>query len=184
VLLSTWTFAWYVSRAALVPARIDRLELDDAVGARDLRAAEKALVAGALESRIDAERVAVPDVDHGVPQSLAGVRVAHPDRQPQRRAVAVLADVAADRVRIEVVRALGLLHGQGARRRVAEQRGGVGAGLRLRLDGRRSAVGGRDVPFPVTAGVATRGQQRAEAHGAEGGERAAAVEGAGHGEGP
>ena len=106
-----------------VPAGVDRPELDDAVLVRRLGAAQVGLLVGSrpppppAAAAVEADSkpeyrpvgVAVPDVDDGVLERLARARVAHPDGQPQRRALAVLGDVAADRVDVEVVRPLGQL---------------------------------------------------------------------------
>src|SRR4028119_1694687 len=67
----------------------------------DLRAAQEALALAVLEARVDAAGVAVPDVDHRVGDRLARAGVAHAERQSQGDPLAVLADVAADRVHVE-----------------------------------------------------------------------------------
>ena len=87
--------------------------------------------------------------------------VADPDAEPQRGALAVLADVAADRVRVEVERALGLLRGERAGRRVVEQRGEVAAAA-LRLDGGRGA-GGRLYLAPWSRAARPRRRRRPRA---------------------
>ena len=182
-----------VDRAALVPPRVHGHELHDAVGIGDLGAAQVLLVVGAaatagpsargrLEARVRPERVAMPQVHHGVLQRLAGVGVPHPDRQSQARPLTVLTDVAADRVGVEVVRTLGLFGRQRAGGRVVEQVSGRGAGPGLRLHGRRAPVGGGHVRGGVAvAATSACGDQRAQAHGSEGGQRPPAIEARVHG---
>src|ERR671922_1771232 len=109
-----------VDRAPHIPARVDRLELHDPLGVRDLCAAKvcvpvggpAALCAGcaaprrprgSLEARVDAERVAMPDVDDRVLDWLAGALSTNSQREPQRSAGTTFTDVAADRVDVDVV---------------------------------------------------------------------------------
>jgi hypothetical protein len=68
----------------------------------------------------------VPDVDDRVRDRVAtGRGVPHPNAEPERRAVAALADVAAHAVDLEVERALCLLGRAGAARCVVEAGGEV-----------------------------------------------------------
>ena len=80
--------------------------------------------------------VALPDVDDGVADGLAALGLAYPDRQAQRHPLAVFADIAANRVDVEVEGTFCQLRGQGAGRRVVEEAGRVvsrGLGLRRPL---------------------------------------------------
>ena len=79
-------------------------ELGDAVAVRQLHAAAEGLALGALDARVCALRVAVPDVDGRAFDRLAGIRVDDGDAQVERQARPALADVAADEVEVEVVR--------------------------------------------------------------------------------
>ena len=174
-----------VHRAALVVAGVDRREAGDAIGVGHLRAAQEPLALAGVEARVDAARVAVPDVDHRVGDRLAAVGVAHAQRESERRAVAILADVGADPVRVEVVRALGLLDRLPAARARVELRDEPVAGGRLRLDRGGPALlrgdgGGRGRRRPPV-GAAAGAEQGPEADGAEGGQRLAATETSRHG---
>ena len=168
-----------VDGAALVPAGIDRLELHDPVGVRHLRAAEERLPLAGVEPGVHTLRVAVPDVHDRVGQRLA-IGVPDADGQAQGHTLAILGDVGANRVDVEVVRPLGLLGRQGARRRVVEERGQVPR--RLRLHRRRGPVGGAHLRRGAGLAVvsAASGQQGAEAHGPEPAEGLATAEGMTH----
>ena len=67
-----------------VPAGEDRPEIGDAVGVRHLDAAAERLALGALDPGVDAARVAMPDVDRGAGDRLAGVRIQDRDAQVER----------------------------------------------------------------------------------------------------
>jgi hypothetical protein len=79
-----------VDRAPHIPAGVDGLELDDSAVVGDLEAAQElaaqTLDAQAGDVRIYAQRVALPDVDHGPADRLAdvGAGLVDADRQPQR----------------------------------------------------------------------------------------------------
>jgi hypothetical protein len=105
-----------VHRTPVVEAGIDRLEGGDACRVRPLDAAQEV---GARIARdragVDAERVAMPDVDRGIPDRLAARGV--DDRQPkqQRPAALALGDVVAELLARDEVRAFRQLGRQNAR---------------------------------------------------------------------
>ena len=116
-------------RAPLVPARIDRREHDLAGRVRRLDAAQIRLrrLRGVLG--VVAADVGVPDLDVRVGHRRAArVRVHDLDRQRERRAAAILADVASDEARHRRIRPGRLAGRHGAlgvgRRRTARRRRG------------------------------------------------------------
>src|SRR5437660_1231701 len=170
-----------------VPAGVDRHELGDAVGAGELRSPQVALGVGrgaaaptsagaatrpvgagrlGLEPGVDPGGVAVPDVDDGVGPGRAVGEVPHPDGQRQRRALAVLTDVAADLLDVDVVGPLGELRHHGARTGPVQPRRGSGAGG----PGSAAARVGRAV-------LAAGGEQGTEAQPAQPGESLPSVDG-------
>jgi hypothetical protein len=120
-----------VRRTPAVPARIDRVKADAALGAGALvsaqvalrvgrrllgarRAAAPAALRGALEAGVDASGVAVPDLDVGALDRLAGACVLDGEDELERQARPVLGDVAPGQAVVDPVRALGDLRAEDA----------------------------------------------------------------------
>src|SRR6267143_273622 len=117
----------HVRCAALVPARIDRLEPDGAGGVRELRAPQKRLVihrldvprgdGGALVAGVDAERIALPDVHGRLWDRRAGRGgLEHAENELERHAGLALGDDFANASLVQVEWAFDLLGRQRARR--------------------------------------------------------------------
>jgi hypothetical protein len=144
-----------VDGAAGVPAGIDRLEGRDTLRVRPLDPAQevRARIAGD-RAGVDAERVAVPDVDGGTSDRLAGGGVDDGEPEQGRRAGLALGDVAAEALAGDVEGAFGQLGGEDA---------GDGPGG----DGERPRAGGVAVrgspagpPAAATASPARRWSDR------------------------
>src|SRR5438067_2308346 len=131
---SSWTRAGLTpvtsTNCGSVPPGVDRLELSEAVRVAHLRAPQERLVvglrlaaartaarAGLAEPGVHAAGVAVPHVDRGVLDRRAPRRVHDRELQVEGRALLALGDVAPDLVEVEVVRPLGHLGSEHARRR-------------------------------------------------------------------
>src|SRR5262249_30461564 len=123
-------------RAPLVPGRVDRDEAGPPIPVGHLVAAQE-LLAGRVEARVghvrvDAQRVAVPDVDQDALERHARAAVDARDGEGEREADAILhrpvagigSDVGALELLVHEIRALGLLRAHDAGRRG----GGIGGG--------------------------------------------------------
>src|SRR5262249_23078288 len=97
-----------VDGTAGVPARIYGEEDGQALRVRALDAPHEGRV-GTIDSRVVAERIAVPDVHRGVLDRAAGGGVQHGQVERQRGAGPALADFAPHLLAGDVVRALGEL---------------------------------------------------------------------------
>jgi hypothetical protein len=103
-----------VGRPPRVLAGVDGRELGEAVAVGQLDPAQvgRALAALRRLARVGAERVAVPDVDGGVADRLAGVRVDDAHRERERHAGPILDDVPPDLRQVDVEGAFLLLGGE------------------------------------------------------------------------
>ncbi len=109
-----------VRRAALVPAGVDRPDPGEAAGVRQLDPAQVGRARRSLrgDAGVPAGGVGVPDVHRDVVDRLARRRVHDPDAQVEPQPRPALGDVLADLAEVEVVRPLGELRRQRARRGV------------------------------------------------------------------
>src|SRR4051794_4345292 len=103
-----------VRRSTRVVARVDRFEGREALLVRELDPAQVGLARGPVRClvRIEAARVAVPDVDGGAVDRAALLDVDHPDLERQRNARPAPGHVPADSVEGDVEGPLGDLRSQ------------------------------------------------------------------------
>jgi hypothetical protein len=73
------------------------------------------------KTRIDAERIALPDVDERIGQWHAAAHVDHRDAKVERHARLVLADIASHQALVEIVRTEDLLRTRHAHSRVRRE---------------------------------------------------------------
>ena len=99
-------------RAPRVPARVDGVEAYHPVSIGELRSAQECLALGgasflACITGIDAESVAVPDIDADFVERPASAGVDHLERERERRARSSFGDCRAHKLGIEIERTLG-----------------------------------------------------------------------------
>ncbi|MCY1450520.1 hypothetical protein D9M71_673340 [compost metagenome] len=111
-----------VQRASGIETRIDRGKAHDAFLIRELPAAQVGIVIGTRDradiavvdflvrvdpapARIRTTRIAMPDIDDGAGDRLAGHRIDDRQFQHQRKAVHAFADVSPDQFRVSKIRA-------------------------------------------------------------------------------